>query len=983
MLLLLALSWLAAFSFTLWRLRAEALDNGAITARMHARNFEESFTQTLQFIELMADSIDPLNEKRSDYSELDQRLSVTLRPTPFLRSLSILDARGRIVASSSKDNLGYLVNVANFFPIGFPDSEVMRIGVPQRGRDFSQAIAATETMPVASSEDSFIPLVRRFSSGGGYTLAAALNPDYFVNHGRQLLDPADGRIQWLRYDDVLLATTAADETPGVRGAAGAVSERLSNFEQGSLVQKLGDEHTVLTAYRASRRFPVVVAVHIDRDHVLASWKIEARRLAGIVLPIILALSFAGIMIWRRQQRIVSQQHELERERSLAASLFDTSSESIIMATPAGNILAVNPAFERITGYAKDEVIGKNPRFLNSGLNPAQIYEEMWTTIGKGELWQGELKNRKKNGEHYWAAVSISPVIDGQGSISHYIALVPDITERKQVQDALLVSEARLAAFSRDFEAFLNQTTDFIYFKDADSRIRFCSQTMAVITGYDSWQELVGKHDRDIFPPDTARIYEEEEAPVLAQGKPLLNKIDPYYNSQGKTGYVQTNKWPLFDAEGKVAGIFGISRDITERIEVEKQLVKYRDYLEELLKERSVALDSAREARAIAEAASRAKSSFLANMSHELRTPMNAIMGMTNIALRRTEDAKLRDPLLKIDQASRNLLAIINDILDISKIEAEHLSLEQTNFLLGSVFENLASLLSQKASEKGIELRLDLPSALSRQPLVGDPVRLGQILLNIVGNAVKFTEQGNVTVSARPLEDLSDNLYLRFDVTDTGIGISSEAQERLFTAFEQADNSTTRKYGGTGLGLAISKRLVHMMGGEIGVDSTLGQGSNFWVTVRLIKNAAAVRPVISSEQGEAEAQIRREYCGVRVLLAEDEPINREVTSYLLEDIGLSVDLAEDGLQALALAQQNRYALILMDMQMPNLNGIEAARAIRTDSLNRFTPIMAMTANAFDEDRQVCLEAGMNDHLAKPVDPDRLFESLLKWLSRLTV
>ena len=761
-----------------------------------------------------------------------------------------------------------------------------------------------------------------------------------------------------------------------------MGERLRSLEQGSLVQELADERTVLTAYRASKRFPVVLAVHVDQDHVLANWRTEARRLAAIVLPIILALSFASIMIWRRQQRIVSQQRELENERRLAASLFDTSTDSIIMTTPAGNILAVNPAFERITGYAREEVIGKNPRFLNSGLNPAQMYEDMWASIGRGKLWQGELRNRKKNGEYYWAAVSISPVIDGQGGISHYIALVPDITERKQVQDALFASEARLAAFSRDFEAFLNQTTDFIYFKDADCRIRFCSQTMAVITGHASWQDMVGKHDREIFPPDTARIYEEEEAPILAQGKPLLNKIDPYYDSQGNTGYVQTNKWPLFDAEGKVAGIFGISRDITERIEVEKQLVKYRDHLEEILKERSAALSSAREAREVAEAASRAKSSFLANMSHELRTPMNAIMGMTNIALRRTEDTKLRDPLLKIDQASRNLLAIINDILDISKIEAEHLSLEQTSFELGSVFENLTSLVGQKASEKGIELRFELPAALSRQPLVGDPVRLGQILLNITGNAVKFTDQGSVTVRVRPLEDLPDSLCLRFDVIDTGIGISSEAQERLFTAFEQADNSMTRKYGGTGLGLAISKRLVHMMGGEIGVDSTPGQGSNFWLTVRLIKNDAAVRTVISSAHGEAEAHLRREYCGARLLLVEDEPVNREVTLYLLEDTGLSVDVAEDGLQALALAQQNRYALILMDMQMPNLNGIEAARAIRADSLNRLTPIIAMTANAFDEDRQVCLDAGMNDHLAKPVDPEWLFESLLKWLSRPT-
>jgi CheY-like chemotaxis protein len=263
-------------------------------------------------------------------------------------------------------------------------------------------------------------------------------------------------------------------------------------------------------------------------------------------------------------------------------------------------------------------------------------------------------------------------------------------------------------------------------------------------------------------------------------------------------------------------------------------------------------------------------------------------------------------------------------------------------------------------------------------LTGDPLRLGQILLNLAGNAVKFTEQGVITLRARLVEDSPSDVLLRIEVEDTGIGIGPEDQKRLFTAFEQADGSMTRKYGGTGLGLAISKRLAQMMGGAVGVASTEGQGSTFWFTVRLGKATDAVSPAPTFMGDTAEAQIKSRYAGTRVLLAEDEPINQEVSRGLLEDVGLAVDLAEDGAEAVSMAKQTPYALILMDMQMPNLNGVEATRAIRALPGYAQTPILAMTANAFDEDRQVCLDAGMNDHIGKPVDPERLFETLLKWL-----
>ena len=422
----------------------------------------------------------------------------------------------------------------------------------------------------------------------------------------------------------------------------------------------------------------------------------------------------------------------------------------------------------------------------------------------------------------------------------------------------------------------------------------------------------------------------------------------------------------------------------------QQLAELNNHLEELVAKRTADLVIARDG---AEAANRAKSIFLANMSHELRTPMNGIMGMTDQALRHTTDPRQIDWLTKSQNAAKRLLGLINDILDLSKIEADCLTLEAIPFTFGEVLENLFNLLGPKAEEKQVRLLVDLGPEIPRMALLGDPLRIGQILLNLAGNALKFSEHGSITVRARrldePLEKQPEGVLLHIEVTDTGIGIAPEDQKRLFTAFEQADGSMTRKYGGTGLGLAISKRMVRLMGGEIGVNSTPGQGSTFWFTVRLKQGKAeSARPVADAsplgkktESGKpAFDRLRDHYAGTRILVAEDEPMNQEVARGLLENAGLVVDLADDGQQALDMAQQKEYALILMDMQLPNLNGVEATQAIRAHPGYRQTPILALTANAYDEDRQACLDAGMNDHIAKPIDPEGLYATLLGWLEK---
>lgn len=452
------------------------------------------------------------------------------------------------------------------------------------------------------------------------------------------------------------------------------------------------------------------------------------------------------------------------------------------------------------------------------------------------------------------------------------------------------------------------------------------------------------------------------------------KMAPWRESAQQYGFRSSIALPLNVAQQTIGAItlYATETDAfnAEEVKLLEELARNVGYGIEALR--------TRDQRIAAEAASRAKSTFLANMSHELRTPMNAIMGMTDLALRHATEPKLRDQLGKIALASQHLLQVINDILDISKIEAERLILEKTSFKLGEVIENLISLIGHKVTDKNLQLITDIPADLAAASFQGDPLRLGQVLLNLASNAVKFTNVGAITVRCRMLEETATDVLLHFAVQDTGIGISTEAQGRLFSAFEQADNSMTRKFGGTGLGLAISKRLVHLMGGNIGLDSTTGSGSLFWFTARLGKVSEAIQTATSPLRDLAMTKLKDQYRGARILLVEDEPINQEVSLALLEDIGLDVDLAEDGVQAVDMAGRKAYDLILMDMQMPNLNGIDATRQLRGLPAYARTPIVAMTANAFDEDRQRCLDAGMNDHIGKPVNPNVLYDVLLKWL-----
>jgi two-component system sensor histidine kinase/response regulator len=701
-----------------------------------------------------------------------------------------------------------------------------------------------------------------------------------------------------------------------------------------------------------------------------------RALIDIILSIYSTLSTNTLRLMRElaahrlaEAELKQTQDQLHRRDRYQRAVLDNFPFLVWLKDAQSRYLAVNQPFAQACGVSSaEEVVGKTDfdlwphdlaesyqaedrEVLNTG-KPIAIEEE---GVERGApVWY----------ETYKSPVKLDSIVIGT------VGFARDVSDRKQIE------KMAEKAYSLLHEAVSHVAVGFTIYDEQD-RLVTCNE--AYLDFY--------RTSRDLIVPGATFEEIVRKGAERGQYREAIGRVDEWVRERVRRHldadgnlleqHLDDGRWLLIIEHRTPSGfIVGNRIDITARKQAEAELERHRHHLEELVESRTAEL---LEAKAVAESANRAKSAFLANMSHELRTPMNGIMGMIGLAKRRMADPRGMEQIDKAKVSADRLLAVLNDILDLSKIEAERMVLEDVPLQLGGVLDNLAGVLGHKAVEKALTLTIDLPGSLSRVPLKGDPLRLEQVLVNLVGNAIKFTERGSITVCIRSVMEASEAVQVRFEITDTGIGIAPEAQARLFNAFEQADNSMTRRYGGTGLGLAISKRLVQMMGGEIGVESTPGSGSRFWFTARLLRSDLSAPPSDPlSGEVDAKTRLRRDFSGALILLAEDEPINREVACFQLEEAGLTVDLAEDGQQALSLARQKPYDLILMDMQMPNLNGVDATQAIRADSLNRNTPILAMTANAFDEDRQVCIAAGMNDHIAKPVDQFHLYEVLLQWL-----
>ena len=541
------------------------------------------------------------------------------------------------------------------------------------------------------------------------------------------------------------------------------------------------------------------------------------------------------------------------------------------------------------------------------------------------------------------------------------------------------SMARLADSEGRQSAILDALGEGVYGTDTQGRCTFINPAAKSMLGVDQdavlWQDqhaLFHHHRPDGQP------YPVIECPIdLTRRDGQVRRQEEWFFRRSGAGFpVQITTAPLFE-DGKIAGAVTTFQDITERRQTEQELDRYRHHLEELVLSRTADLA---EAKNVAEKANRAKSVFLANMSHEIRTPMNAIIGLTHLLRRAEPTPEQADRLDKINEAAQHLLHVLNDILDLSKIETGRLTLEETEFSLAWIIAHTLNLLDERATAKGLRLvstiAADVPARLR-----GDPLRLRQILLNFLSNAIKFSERGQITLHIRLKTEDEQSVLLRLEVTDQGIGLPPEQQARLFQPFVQADDSTTRKYGGTGLGLVIAKRLANLMGGEVGVESRTGVGSTFWLTARLgraTENPATADFVDTELAAAADRILAQRYRGTRLLLAEDDPVNQEVAVDLLCAVGLMVDVADNGQIAVEKIRAHTYALVLMDVQMPVMDGLAATQAIRQLPGTAALPILAMTASAFDTDRQRCLDAGMNDYVRKPVEPGQLYATLLRWL-----
>ncbi|MDY0012784.1 MAG: PAS domain S-box protein [Rhodocyclaceae bacterium] len=550
--------------------------------------------------------------------------------------------------------------------------------------------------------------------------------------------------------------------------------------------------------------------------------------------------------------------------------------------------------------------------------------------------------------------------DASGEESkHLVGTVQDVTDKMAVEHQL-----------KKLAQVVEQSPESVVITDREGRIEYVNEAFVTSSGYRR-EEVIGHNPRILASGRTPpRVYANLRK-TLGRGESWKGE---FFNRRkdGSEFIAFAIINPLRQADGAISHYVGVQEDVTEKKHLGEELDQYRHHLEELVAARTTELQQAQIA---AESANRAKSTFLANMSHEIRTPMNAILGLTHLLRRDGAATPLQSERLdKIEGAARHLLSIINDVLDLSKIEADKVVLESQDFSLASVLDHVHSLIGEAARAKGLEVEVDgdhVPVWLR-----GDPTRLRQALLNYGGNAVKFTERGRITLRANLLEDQGERLKVRFEVRDTGIGIDPDTLSGLFQAFEQADRSTTRKYGGTGLGLAITRRLAGLMGGEAGAESVVGQGSTFWFTAWLGRGAP--QQAAQAPASATEALLRVRCSGARLLLVEDNAINREVALEMLSGLGLRVETAENGREAVDKIQASSYDLVLMDMQMPVLDGLAATREVRALPGRQGLPILAMTANAFGEDRAACLAAGMNDFVPKPTEAEVLYATLCKWL-----
>ena len=804
----------------------------------------------------------------------------------------------------------------------------------------------------------------------------------------------------------------------------------------------------------------------------------------------------------RLKKEIDERMETEKRLQLQSTALETADDAIAITDRSGQITWVNPAFSAMTGYSAGEAVGQNPRVLKSGKHRPSFYRSLWKTIISGRVWKNEIINRRKDGSLYTEEMTLTPVKDDEGIITHFIAIKRDITKRKQAEKALSESEIK-------FRSLYDSSSDAVMLLDEKGFLD-CNPATLDIFFLENVEEFRGLHPADLSPPvqpdgtDSMELADQRIATAIRKGS---NRFEWIHCRRDKTPFPADVLLNSMDIEGKII-LQAVVRDITERKQTEEELQRSKD---------------------AAEAASLAKSEFLANMSHEIRTPLNGVIGMLNLLEDLSLGARENDYVETAITSAEALLSIINDILDISKIEAGMLEIEAKPFNLEHEFNRFVRVFASKVEAKGVELITGF-DATAPGVIVGDIIRLRQVVDNLVSNALKFTKEGYVWVNIKCLHADEKNARIKFSVQDTGIGIPREKQATIFDYFTQADTSTTRKFGGTGLGLAICRQLVQLMGGIFELESIEGKGSTFHFTLtlpvgkqkpekkldpaplnekrilvvddneinlrifseyltawdirhetcldarealnamkkakqkqdpfhimvadflmpeingeelgRLVKSdnelketimimissagtqgldqieeigfaASLPKPIgmsdffnvllmaLGSNGGHVitSASLRSvdrgkkeklrdniDAAGLRILLVEDNKINQKAASAILGIVGFNdIAIAQNGQEAFNMVNKTPYDLVFMDVQMPVMDGYEATEQIRKreekNSAKTRIPIIAMTANAIQGDREKCLAAGMDDYISKPIQKATLINVLKRWTGRI--
>ena len=874
---------------------------------------------------------------RKDLQELLRRYRQLL---PNSSELLLLDRNGRLLATASGGVLPQAL--AEYCP-----------ALARHARE----LASATTFTFMSAPEAQCPSVNaiihsRPLRDGETTFWLILFPDLFTRLLGQDFD-ALGQEAELRFIDAHAQTLKL--TPHPPASAKTDSVKLVRWfaQEGSDALTTAIAHVNGTGLDVSIDYSPLAVLE-------QRWWPEARFALLAALGILLGWLPMSFFVIRLAQRV---QHRLAESEQHYRTLANNGTALIWTSGTDALCDYFNDPWLTFTGRRLEQELGNgwadgvHPDDFNACMN---IFLE---AFAQRLPFSMEYRLRHADGDYRWIRDDGTPRYSTTGTFIGYIGFCYDITPLK-------TAEAECDRYRDDLENLVRIRTEEVAELDREMQTIFNTAPVGIVVARDrvilrcnrKFEELIGYRSHELIGHSTRLFYvSDEEFERLGQeiytnvGLDTVETLDLHFIRHDGSLFWARFSGQLLGPPHPPGTLLAIIEDVTREREQTERLAQEKDR---------------------AEADSRAKSTFLANMSHEIRTPMNAIIGLTHLLRKRTQDPEQALKLDKIATASHHLLDILNDILDLSKIEAGKLVLDTRPLRVDSVVGNVVSMLSERARDRGLALHREIDAPDCR--LEGDATRLQQALLNYATNAIKFTTSGRIILRCKLVGEDAHTVLLRFEVEDTGIGIDPEAVPRLFASFEQADNSTTRKYGGTGLGLAITKKIATLMDGEAGVESEPGQGSRFWFTARLGKSKDASGSTDAS-LAPSESLLRRNYAGMRILVAEDEPVNQEITRMMLEDAGFSVDLARNGTEAIALARSHPYPLILMDMQMPVMDGLDAAQAIRHLPQHAHTPILAMTANAFSEDKARCRAAGMNAFLSKPVPPEELYAALAYWLS----